>query len=99
MLLLQSDHPALLVTWGLVWPKVILPRAAREWSRDRVRIVLCHELAHIRRGDWILQIAAQLVRCVYWFNPLVWMACARLRLESEQACDDRVLNLGVERTE
>jgi beta-lactamase regulating signal transducer with metallopeptidase domain len=99
VLLLQSDHPALLVTWGLVRPKVILPRAAREWSEDRVRIVLCHELAHIRRGDWVVQIAAQLVRSVYWFNPLLWMACARLRLESEQACDDRVLNLGVERTE
>jgi hypothetical protein len=64
-----------------------------------VRIVLCHELAHIRRGDWVIQIAAQLVRSIYWFNPLLWMACARLRLESEQACDDRVLNLGVERTE
>jgi beta-lactamase regulating signal transducer with metallopeptidase domain len=99
VLLLQSDHPTLLVTWGLMWPKVILPRAATEWSRDRVRIVLCHELAHIRRGDWIVQIAAQLVRSIYWFNPLLWMACARLRLESEQACDDRVLNLGVERTE
>ena len=99
VLLLQSDHPALLVTWGLVRPKVILPRAAREWSEGRARIVLCHEMAHIRRGDWAIQIAAQLVRSVYWFNPLLWMACARLRLESEQACDDRVLNLGVERTE
>jgi hypothetical protein len=36
---------------------------------------------------------------VYWFNPLVWIACARLRRESEHACDDAVLNLGVERTE
>jgi beta-lactamase regulating signal transducer with metallopeptidase domain len=97
--LLQSDHPTLLVTWGVVWPKVILPRAAREWSGERARIVLCHELAHIRRGDWAVQIAAQLVRSVYWFNPLLWIACNRLRLESEQACDDRVLNLGVERTE
>jgi TonB family protein len=99
VLLLQSDHPTLLVTWGLMRPKVILPRAAREWSEDRARIVLCHELAHIRRGDWVVQMAAEIVRSVYWFNPLVWIACRRLRLESEQACDDRVLNLGVERTE
>src|SRR5262249_17412852 len=42
--LLQSDHPTLLVTWGLRRPRVILPRAARSWSPDRIRIVLGHEL-------------------------------------------------------
>ena len=58
-----------------------------------------HELAHIRRGDWIVQIAAELLRAVYWFNPLIWIACRRLRRESEHACDDAVLGLGVEGTE
>jgi beta-lactamase regulating signal transducer with metallopeptidase domain len=43
--------------------------------------------------------AAELVRSVYWFNPLLWIACGRLRQESEYACDDAVLNLGVEGTE
>src|SRR6185436_902876 len=57
---------------------------------------LGHELAHIRRGDWIVQTAAVLLRSAYWFNPLVWIACRRLRLESEQACDDAVLRMGVE---
>jgi TonB family protein len=96
VLLLQSDHPTMLVTWGLVRPRVFLPRSARDWPEDRVRVVLCHELAHIRRGDWAIQMAAELLRSVYWFNPLVWIACRRLRRDSEQACDDRVLNLGVE---
>jgi beta-lactamase regulating signal transducer with metallopeptidase domain len=94
--LLQSEHPSLLVTWGLWQPKIILPRAARDWPDDRVRIVLGHELAHIRRGDWLMHMAAELLRSAYWFNPLVWIACRRLRLESEQACDDAVLGLGVE---
>jgi len=40
--------------------------------------------------------AAELLRSVYWFNPLMWIACRRLRRESEQACDDAVLSLGVE---
>jgi TonB family protein len=94
--LLQSDHPSLLVTWGLFTPKVILPRAAQSWTEDRAAIVLRHELAHIRRGDWIVQIAGELLRTAYWFNPLLWIACARLRQESEQACDDEVLSSGVE---
>jgi len=96
VVLLQSDHPTMLVTWGLLRPKVILPAEAREWTPDRARIVLCHELAHIRRGDWAAQMMAELLRSIYWFNPLMWIAGRRLRRESEQACDDEVLNLGIE---
>ncbi len=94
--LLESEHPSLLVTWGLVQPKVIIPHAARAWSDERIAIVLRHELAHISRGDWLVQIAGELVRSIYWFNPLLWIACTRLRLESEQACDDEVLSRGVD---
>lgn len=99
IVLLQSDHPTLLVTWGVVVPKIILPAAAGEWTEDRARIVVGHELAHIQRRDWLVHIGAALLRAVYWFNPLVWIACARLRRESEHACDDAVLNLGVEGTD
>jgi TonB family protein len=94
--LLQADHPSLLVAWGLAAPKVMLPRGAEHWDADRIRIVLRHELAHIRRGDCIVQIAGELLRSAYWFNPIVWIACASLRQESEQACDDEVLASGIE---
>ena len=73
----------------------MLPRTADEWSDDRIRIVLCHELAHVRRNDWAIQMLAELVRSVYWFNPLVWIACRQLREQSEHACDDAVLNHGI----
>jgi len=95
VVLLQSAHPSLLVTWGIVRPKIVLPSGARDWPEERVRIVLSHELSHVRRADWILQLLGGLLRAVYWFNPLVWVACHRLRHESEHACDDDVLNLGV----
>ena len=42
---------------------------------------------------------AELLRAIYWFNPLMWVACRRLRLESEHACDDEVMNQGVEGTD
>ena len=93
--LLQSDRPALLVTWGFFTPKVMLPIDAGSWDVDRIRVVLAHELAHVRRHDWVIQIGTELVRIANWFNPLVWLAAARLRLESERACDDAVVNLGV----
>ena len=60
-----------------------------------MHVVLCHELAHIRRHDWLVQIGAETLRAILWFNPLVWMVCARLRRESEQACDDEVLGTSV----
>lgn len=94
--LLKTAHPSLLVTWGVRRPRVLLPRQALGWPVERIHLVLTHELAHIRRGDWIVQIAAEFVRAIYWFNPLCWMACSRLREESEQACDDEVINRGVD---
>ena len=94
--LLHSDDPALLVTWGLLRPNVLLPATAFDWSDERARIVLRHELAHVARGDWAIQIAAEVLRAVYWFDPLVWIACRRLRDESERACDDAVINGGVD---
>ena len=97
--LFLSDYPSLPVTWGFRRPHVILPTATNEWSHERLRVVLLHELAHVQRGDWLTQLAAECLRAVYWFNPLVWFISRRLRQESEQACDDAVLNGGVEGTD
>lgn len=94
--LLLTSHPSLLVTWGYRRPRLIVPAGARTWEHDRIRLVLGHELAHIRRGDWLVQCLAELLRAVYWFNPLMWLVCKRLRQESECAADDAVLARGVE---
>jgi beta-lactamase regulating signal transducer with metallopeptidase domain len=93
--LLQSDRDSLLATWGVASPCIIVPAAAERWPDALIRSVLCHELAHVSRGDWVIQMTAEIVRSFYWFNPLVWFACARLRLESEQACDESVLRSGI----
>jgi hypothetical protein len=53
--------------------------------------VLIHELEHVRRGDWIIQLATRAICAVYWFHPLVWTAWQRLSLEAERACDDAVI--------
>jgi TonB family protein len=95
IVLLQTDAPDLLATWGLVRPRVLLPSHAATWSDERIHVVLCHELAHIWRLDWLVQLFAEALRTVLWFNPLIWIACTRLRRASEMACDDAVLQRGV----
>ena len=96
VLLLEANRPTLPVTWGHWEPKVLLPPASRDWTRERALIVLRHEIAHVRRRDWLIQLFARIIRSVYWFHPLVWIACAQLRLECECACDDAVLRGGVD---
>src|SRR5256884_506322 len=83
------------LTWGMLRPRILLPAGAMEWSAERREVVLFHELAHIARRDWFLQICAELACGLYWFHPLAWFAAASLRRESERACDDSVLNGGV----
>jgi TonB family protein len=73
----------------------MLPAAAPGWTAERRQIVLAHELAHAQRCDSLMQIAAELLRAVYWFNPLVSVLARRLREESERASDDMVLSMGV----
>ncbi len=91
----RTDAADLLATWGFRHPQVLVPQSSRDWTIDRAHVVLCHELAHIRRHDWPVQIGAEVLRAILWFNPLMWIACNRLRRESEQACDDEVLATGV----
>ena len=94
--LLQCRSPvAMPLTWGIFRPVIVLPSSAAHWPQDRRRIVFSHELAHIARHDWLLQICAEFARAVYWFHPLAWLAAARLRQESERASDDAVLRSGI----
>ena len=97
--LLECRQLSLLITCGFFRPVIILPAQATAWPDERCRAVLRHELAHIRRHDATLQIAGEVLRVMQWINPLVWLACRRLRQESEHACDDDVLAGGVNPTE
>jgi len=94
--LLTGTGRTLLVTWGYRRPIVLVPAFVASWPQERVQVVLRHELAHIQRRDWLALMTAELLRALYWFNPLMWIACRHLRLESERACDDVVLQHGVE---
>jgi len=83
------------MVWG--WPRatLLLPPESAAWPQDRLRAVLLHEAAHVRRRDWLTQTLTQAACALYWFNPLVWLLAARLHSEAERAADDAVLLAGV----
>jgi beta-lactamase regulating signal transducer with metallopeptidase domain len=91
---LESDHATSPCTWGLVRPVVLLPTAGADWPEPQRRFALLHELAHVRRLDYLTMQIASLACAMHWYNPLVWLAAVQARKLQEQACDDVVLNAG-----
>jgi len=83
------------VVVGLFAPTVLLPLASRDWDAERRRVILLHELAHVRRRDGLALFVAQLACALYWFQPLAWLALRQLRRECELAADEDVLAGGV----
>jgi beta-lactamase regulating signal transducer with metallopeptidase domain len=92
--LLRGQRLAVPVTWGIVYPAVLLPEDADSWSEERRRFVLVHEMAHVKRFDALTQLLAQLSVAIFWFDPLVWFAAHQMRVEREHACDDYVIRDG-----
>jgi beta-lactamase regulating signal transducer with metallopeptidase domain len=82
-----SSVPGPLVI-GVFRPAVILPTTLLErGDRADLELVLAHELAHCRRRDLAWAWLPTLVRALFFFHPLVWLACREARLASEIACD------------
>jgi beta-lactamase regulating signal transducer with metallopeptidase domain len=92
--ILHATDDAMPMTWGAFRPHVLVPASFPEWTGARRRAVLVHELAHVKRMDWVTQLMARLCCAIYWWNPLAWIAARRLREERELACDDLVLSHG-----
>jgi beta-lactamase regulating signal transducer with metallopeptidase domain/Tol biopolymer transport system component len=78
--------------FGFIRPRLLLPPEMIETAtRDEMRYVFLHELAHLKRHDIYLGWLTSLLQVLHWFNPLVWFAFYRMRADRELACDALVL--------
>jgi beta-lactamase regulating signal transducer with metallopeptidase domain/biopolymer transport protein ExbD len=97
--LLVDQRRIIPLVWGIFRTRLVLPAETSGWDDSRLRAVLLHELAHIKRGDLPVMLLTHLACALHWFNPLVWLAAWRMHVEREQACDDLVLTAGVKASE
>jgi WD40 repeat protein/beta-lactamase regulating signal transducer with metallopeptidase domain len=75
------------LTLGLFRPVILLPTSRRTWSAEQQSLILAHELAHVRRRDFLAGLVTELAACLCWFHPLVRWLAGRLRLEQEYVAD------------
>lgn len=76
---------------GILHPTILIPKwCEQELTREQLELVVTHELIHVRRKDLLVQLLAHLVRIVHWFNPLAYVATARLAHWQEIICDHQI---------
>ena len=96
---LETEAGSMPMTYGFLRSSILMPADAVHWSDERRRIVLLHELAHVRRGDMATHLLARIALTIYWWNPLAWTAWREFLKERERAADDLVLSTGARASE
>lgn len=77
---------------GVLRPRIVLPaNFTQRFSEEQQALIIAHERSHLRRGDVLANALATTLRCLYWFNPLIHYAAARLRHDHELASDAEVV--------
>lgn len=82
------------LAWRTPWrAAVLLPeKLVRELGPDQLRLLLAHELAHLRRGDPLVRWFTLAVLTLHWWNPIVWLAIRQIEAAQEACCDALVLS-------
>ena len=88
-----SEEVAGPVTFGLRRPIILLPPCFRDMDADRQRVIASHELLHVVRRDWVMNLGEEIILSALWFHPVVWWLVGRIRLSREQVVDQQVVEL------
>ena len=92
-LLLVSARVESPITFGWRRPVVLLPEGFAALPAEAQRGIVCHELLHVRRRDWLFALGEEGVRALLWFHPAVWLLLARIALCREQVVDGEAVRL------
>jgi beta-lactamase regulating signal transducer with metallopeptidase domain len=77
---------------GWLRPRVLLPSFLVDRMDDQaLRILIAHEMTHIRRGDLFWAFLQTVAGSLWWFHPAVWIANRQLNIESERSCDEETI--------
>lgn len=88
------------VAMGVIWPLVILPTWLLTGTPPAMlRAILAHELAHVRRHDYLVNLGQLLIETVLFFNPAVWWISRQIRIEREACCDAEAARITGNQTE
>ena len=80
-------------------PTVLLPSSLMGEDREQERrFALLHELTHLKRGDHLVMLWYGVLRCIWWFHPVLWLMEKPFRMDMESACDARAVR-GMSRQE
>jgi beta-lactamase regulating signal transducer with metallopeptidase domain len=94
----QSSRVAIPAVVGWLSPAILLPASALTGlSPDQLRMVLAHELAHIRRHDFLVNVFQSVVETLLFYHPAVWLLSQRIRAEREFCCDDLAMTVDPDR--
>ena len=80
---------------GFFKPMILIPTSMLSGlSPAQIETIFIHELAHIRRNDYVINLLQIFFESIFFFNPFVWMLSAIIRREREYCCDDEVISQG-----
>jgi TonB family protein len=88
-----SDRTTTPISFGLWRPVVLLPPGVLALDAEAQEAILCHELLHVRRRDWLWLLAEELACALLWFHPAMWWLVGRIHLTREQVVDRAVVAL------
>jgi bla regulator protein blaR1 len=96
VLLAESERVVSPIAMGVLRPVIILPMGLTTgFSSAQIETILIHELYHIRRNDYLVNLFQTMVEAILFFNPFVWVVSSIIREEREHCCDDAVIRSGV----
>ncbi len=91
--LLESAVVRVPMVIGYFRPLILLPLGISELSAKQIETILAHELAHIKRNDYFVNILQSLVEILFFYHPAVWWVSNIVRQERENCCDDMAVSL------